>query len=370
MEKLFQGKLSDSSEVVCVIMAGGSGTRFWPLSRSALPKQFLNLAGGSESLLQETASRMSGLSREADILLATGKRFVELSREHLPSAAILAEPVAKNTAPCLAYAAALVQKYKGDVPMVCLPADHVFSNPDNLLRLLDTAVSYANSEDKLVTIGIQPDKPETGYGYIKFDNAPGASGECEVSEFVEKPDLDTAKAYLDAGNYYWNSGIFVWRTSVFLRALEKTMPGLAAAVPELIEAFGKEDELSRVESIFSNIESESIDFGMMEKADNVVMMLGDDLGWSDIGSWDAWDAYCQKVAGQDLPRSRPEGLVEVDGENNAVFSSSGKVVSLIGLSDLVVVDTDDAILVCPKDRSQDVKAALKLMGERGKTEVL
>ena len=365
MAKLFYGELRQESEAVCVIMAGGSGTRFWPLSRSDRPKQFLDLAGSGKSLIQMTYDRLKSLPFEIDVLVATGEKYIELTREHLPGAAILAEPSAKNTAPCLAYAAALVEKVKGPTPLICLPADHVFSNVEALNKSLAEAKEYVAKNNALITIGIEPTHPETGYGYIEADDSSSGSGPLKVKRFVEKPDLETAESYLKSGSFLWNSGMFAWRSDYFKQSIAEHLPDLAKAMDSLEEVFFKEDEKEQICRIFEDIKSESIDFGLMEKAKNVFMYKGEGLGWCDIGAWDAWASY-QDERGQNENGQTNESsnLLTVDSKDVSLYSESDKLVAVIGVDNLIVVETEDATLICPKNKAQQVREVIAQLKER------
>jgi len=358
MSKLFYGELRQEAEAVCVIMAGGRGTRFWPLSRTNRPKQFLDLTSSGRSLIQMTYDRLKSLPFEVDVVVATGEKYIELTREHLPEAAILAEPSAKNTAPCLGYAAALVQRYKGATPLICLPADHVFSNVVGLNDLLAEAKQYVSENNSLVTIGIEPTHPETGYGYIESLSSAESGKPSKVKRFVEKPDLKTAESYLKTGDFLWNSGMFVWRSDYFSEALAAHMPKLAESMAKLGDCFGKADEKEQICKIFEAVESESIDFGLMEKADNVFMYRGEGLGWIDIGAWDAWAGYQEKLS------KEADNLLTVDSEGVSVYSDSKKLFAAIGVDNLIVVETDDAVLICPKDKAQKVREVIAEMKER------
>lgn len=359
MKSYYNGSLDKSSKRVICVVAGGSGTRFWPLSRKSKPKQFLSL-DGKRSLIQQTVDRLAGLV-DNNLLVVTAASQISLVNEHLPKAATLAEPMPKNTAPALVYAAMKILEEVGDVPIVCLPADHIIENLDQLNEILTDAFLLAESEDLLITIGLKPTAPETGFGYIKRGgqiDSPTSNQPYQIAEFVEKPDKQTAQRYLASGDYYWNSGMFVWRPSVLINAANKHLPDISTKLRQAMDCFSKDNELDQISKIFSELESISIDYGVMEKAENVALFVADDLAWSDVGAWDAWS---EVAAGS-------RNVIQINSENSYV--SSSKQVVLVGLDDVVVVDTDDALLVCKKDQAQKVKDVVERLKSEGKEELL
>lgn len=379
MKKVFRGNLADNLKAVGVIMAGGSGTRFWPLSRKSCPKQFLNLTGtgGGRSLIQATADRLDQLLGNAGMIVVTAENQQHLVAKQLPEIAILSEPSARNTAACLAYAAALTLSKVGDLPMICVPADHMIWGEDELTRIYCDAIELAAKEDVLITIGIKPTIPETGYGYVK--KADSISKDCfKVDRFVEKPDFELAQEYCRSGEFFWNSGMFIWRPSVLLAAFEKYLPQLAAGIKKiqalLSSDISEEEKYVKVKEIYLQFESISIDYAIMEKADNVRMFIsGDSIHWNDVGSWSSW---------VDIEKNNftAEGnfvdadAILIDTKNTAILSKTSiktsKLIAAVGLEDLIVVETDDAILICKRGKAQDVKKVVDILKEKSRDDLL
>ena len=374
MDKLFSGKLNKQSPAVAVIMAGGSGTRFWPLSRTNKPKQFLPLAGTDRSLIQATADRIVPYVSEAGVLVVTASHQAGLVSEQLPAAAVLSEPVAKNTAPCIGYAAIRVLQDVGDVPMLCMPADHLIKEEEGLRKVLRSAAELAAKQDVIVTVGIKPTHPETGYGYIRR----GAKKEgsiFEVQSFVEKPDRTTAEKYLQSGEYFWNGGMFVWRPSVALKEIRARLPKLADGLDE-IAAIWKSDGDSpagdaKIAKIYASFESISVDFGIMEHAQNVFVISGETFQWSDVGSWSSWADEQSGKLNADGNFTQGD-VVMVDSRGCYVLGngSQKKLLAGVGLKDLIIVETDDAILICSREHSQDVKQIVDGLKAKNRKELL
>lgn len=350
-----------------VILAGGSGTRLWPLSRKSHPKQFLNL-GSKLTLLQETLVRLQGLNVLSPILIANEEhRFLlaeQIRQIDIKNPKILLEPVGRNTAPAIALAA-LTAKIEGDDPiMLVLAADHHIANPKLFIDAIKTATVLAE-KNKLVTFGIVPNKPETGYGYIK-QGAPLYKNSYTVECFIEKPDLDTAKDYLDNNNYLWNSGMFMFKSSVYLQALKKHCPTILAACEDAIQGSKKDLDFIRVDvEAFTNCPSKSIDYAVMENTSSAAVVPLD-AGWSDIGSWATlWETVTKDFQGNFC---QGDTLLE-DTYNSLVFSDS-KLVATLGLDNIVIVETKDALLVANKERSQEVRKIVDRLQEQGRDEHL
>lgn len=362
MSALVSGSLKTDSQLVVVILAGGQGTRFWPMSRTAKPKQFLPLSAHSDkTLIQQTVIRTSELGIKTSVLVVTAESQVALVKEQVPEAAILAEPVAKNTAASLAFAAEFVKSQVGDVPMLCLPSDHVIENLSAMKSVFLQGIELARTENVLVTFGIAPTHPETGFGYIQRGASLDRADCYKVKAFVEKPNKEKAKEYLDARTYLWNSGMFVWRPSVFLGELSTYMPKTAQALASLSASFGSKEIDTLVRSQFANLDSISIDYGVLEKAQNVVVVAAADFGWSDVGSWDAWAEHVAKSGSLDTSEAVQRGDVFIkDCPGSAVFAQS-RFVAAIGLENVVIVETPDAVLVCSREKSQDVKAIVDFL---------
>ncbi len=343
-----------------VVMAGGSGTRFWPLSRRAHPKQFLNLAEPSRTLLASTLQRIEPFVPSERALIVTGEHLVEATRRALPSlpdANILAEPRARNTAPCVAWAAYHALGRDPDATLAVLAADHFVRDGRAYLDVVRRATEVAR-DGSLVTIGIQPTRPETGYGYLERGDEEGAAGSYPVLRFVEKPDLMRASEFVASGRFLWNSGQFFFRADALVRAVEEHLPELARALSSVRDAPSRDEEDAIVKHAYAELASISIDHGVMERASNVRVVPGA-FGWSDVGSWTtAWE-----LAPRDEADNAGDALF-LDARGNFVRAAPGKLVALLGVEDLVVVDTEDALLVMPRERAQDVRLVVEALGRR------
>lgn len=356
-----------------VILAGGSGTRFWPLSRKKSPKQLMSVFGG-KSMLQRTVERILPL-RPKRVLVITNAIQAEESARQLKAYNnecrfdIIEEPVGRNTAPAIGLAASIIARYDPDGVMLVLPADHYIVQEEKFRETVLSARKAALN-GYLVTMGIVPTRPETGYGYIEADMEQRGAGPYPVRRFIEKPDLAKAVEFLAAGNFYWNSGMFIWRADVILDSFLSFMPELSAALAGL--AFSTDiwelaDLRPQIEMIYRNIGGESIDFGVMEKADNVLVIPAE-FGWSDVGSWSALPEVLTPDKSGNVAISVREELA-LDSEGCLLYGN-GKLTALIGVKDLIVVDTPDALLVCHRDRAQDVKQIVAELEKKGLTEYL
>lgn len=361
------------AKVYAVIMAGGAGTRFWPASRSLRPKQLLPLAGDSEeTLLAATVRRLSPLVTEDRIFVVTGEHLADATAKAVPGvprAQILCEPAPRNTAPCIAWATATIARLDPDALVAVLPSDHFIGNEEEFRSVLDRALKTA-ATGRVTTVGILPTRPETGYGYIEVgDDIDGVStGAKSVVRFVEKPDRARAETFLAGGRHVWNAGMFFFRASDMAQLVERHLPEIAAGVGRIDEAAraGKETEVLR--SIFPTLPSVSIDNGVMEKAAGLAVVAGD-FGWNDVGSWQsAWELGSPDAAGNALSA----GAVAIDAKNNLVrtLGTGKKVVALVGVNDLVVVETEDALLVIPRERAQDVRLIVEALKASGRTDLL
>jgi mannose-1-phosphate guanylyltransferase len=372
---IFQKERNMNERVAAVVLAGGQGSRFWPLSRKCHPKQFLSLTENGDSLIQATVKRLELLMPRERIVIITAKHLVHLVEEHVPGVRILAEPFGRNTAAAIALGAKWLQDQSFEGVMVALPADHAVKNNDNLIETLNRAVAVAESGEKLVTIGIRPERPDTAFGYIQrgapvpeFESSNGNGGSVyAVKRFFEKPNEQRAKQYLESGNFYWNSGMFAWQPAVFMKSLEAFLPDMyrefmAVSIPEDSAA-----ATAVVEQLYDRIESISVDFGIMEHATNVQVVEAYDYGWNDVGSWDAWAEHFERDAEGNLLKG---DCVSIEGENNIVSSHSGRFVALVGTEDLVVIDSKDATLVCPRSRVQDVKKVVTYLQEKKREELI
>lgn len=355
------------SNVHAVILAGGSGTRFWPASRRLRPKQLLPLGpGSSESLIRATVRRLEQMVPPERTLIATGAHLVEATRRELPwlpESSFLAEPRARNTAPCIAWATQRIARRDPDALVMVLPSDQHAGDEARFREVLQRALAAAEA-GPITTVGIVPTRPETGYGYIEVGDA-RAPGLHRVVRFVEKPDAPTAREYLASGRYLWNSGMFFFRAREMLRAVRQHLPKLADEL-ERLEAATEAQSRTAVEDFFESVESVSIDYGVMEREGELDVVSGD-FGWSDLGSWEsAWEVAPKDPSGN----VAPEGSVLVSARNNLVadLTSAGgagkKIVALVGVEDLCVVETDDALLVMRRERSQDVREVVAELERR------
>ena len=354
--------------VHAVIMAGGAGTRFWPASRAKRPKQLLPLAGGDEPLLAATVRRLAPLVPAERVLVVTGEHLAEATAAAVPDvlrAHILCEPVPRNTAPCIAWATATVARVDPDALVAVLPSDHFIRDEPAFRAVLETALASAE-RGRVTTVGIVPSRPETGYGYIEVGDALDG-GAREVVRFVEKPDRARAEAFLAGGKHLWNAGMFIFRARDMLAMVREHLPELASGVEEIDRAARGGAERDVLASVFPRLPSVSIDHGVMEKARGLAVVPGD-FGWNDLGSWQStWELAEHDAAGNALPA----GAVAVDATNNLVRTmGKEKLVALVGVHDLVVVDTDDAILVMPRERAQDVRLVVDALKSSGRSHAL
>jgi len=352
--------------MIIVILAGGSGTRFWPLSRVRSPKQLMSVLGG-KSMLQRTVERVLPLQPER-IMVITNRLQAEETAAQLcyiteVPVEVIAEPVGRNTAPAVGLAARLA--VNPETIMAVLPADHVIPDQENFCEVLRRGAAAAG-EGRLVTLGITPIRPETGYGYIEVAAGSAGPGPFPVSRFVEKPERERAGEFLSAGNFYWNSGMFLWRADVILDELQRHLPEVHAGLAALDVRDGHVISKA-LEAFYAGVKGESIDFGVMEKSDRVVMIPAS-FGWSDVGSWSALpEVLDADAAGNVLINTGDHLLTDTEG---CLVYGGGKLVALLGVKDLIVVETPDALLVCPRDRAQEVKGIVEELDRRGLGEYL
>lgn len=362
--------MSNQTDARVMILAGGQGSRFWPLSRTALPKQFLSLGDSGESLIQATVRRVLPLVGAENIRVVANKNLEPLIHKHVPNAKVICEPMAKNTAACIGLAAvhALAEKPGEDPVLIVLPADHAIKDDGRLRGALQEAVERARDAEALVTIGIPPTRPHTGYGYIKKGKPIGGRS-FAVERFFEKPSLERAQKYLEAGGYCWNSGMFTWRASVILESFRKYLPQMAEGLDEirgLLEKSGFEAIQPRVQDIFSGFESISIDFGVLEHAKNCLVIDAEEFGWNDVGSWDQWAESFERDADGNLVK----GEAVVIDSSGCVIRSADRVVAAVGLKDVIVIDSGDALLVVSQEHVQEVRKVVEELKKRGRTDLV
>ncbi|MBQ8297475.1 MAG: mannose-1-phosphate guanylyltransferase [Ruminococcus sp.] len=354
-------------KTTAVIMAGGRGERFWPKSRNSRPKQFLSLTKDGETMIQKTVKRLLPLVEAEDIFIVTNSAYIGLVNEQLPDIPkenILAEPCARNTAPCIAFAAAVIGRKYDDAVMLVLPSDHLIGYEELYTSTLKKAVKLSLEGKNLVTIGITPDYPETGYGYINFGSETAADmpDAYKVERFVEKPDLPTAKEYLASGKYLWNSGMFVWKVSSIMENLRTFMPEIYDGALRIGEAFGTESFNEVLVKEFTAFKGESIDFGIMEKADDIYTIPGS-FGWDDVGNWLA----VERINEVDDSNNYIEGDVISIGSERTTICGGKRLIAAVGVEDIIIVDTDDALLICSKNSTQDVKQVIAQLNDQGRT---
>ncbi len=337
------------------IMAGGIGSRFWPMSRTNHPKQFLDILGTGETLLQSTFARFTKIVPETNIYIVTSQEYVDKVHAELPSLPltnIVAEPSRKNTAPCIAYIAFKLHQLNPDAVMVASPADHLIQDVDAFSETISAAFTFLEKESALITIGIKPSHPNTGYGYIQHELKESTSGIYKVKTFTEKPNLDLAKTFLASGDFLWNAGIFTWKVKDILSAFESHLPEMYEVFYTEQASYNTSKEKDAIEKIYSQCTNISIDFGIMEKAHNV-FVLPASFAWSDLGTWNsAWenidkDYFQNAVVG--------ENTMIIDAKNCMIHAPNQKLIVLQGLEDYIVVDTKDALLICKKDKEQEIK---------------
>lgn len=350
-----------------VIMAGGSGTRFWPLSRKATPKQLLNLSGNG-LMINETINRMTSFIQREDIFIVTNEKQAEKMRELVESGIkmdhILSEPAARNTSACIGYAAMEIIKKYGDGVMCIFPSDHYIKDEECFSQILKDAIKVAENSKKLVTIGITPTFPSTGYGYIKFDKTQSGNVKM-VEKFVEKPNYENAVNYLNSGDYLWNSGMFVWKASTILNAFRRFLPKVYNEIEKIGESMNTSNEKEVITKIYPSIPSISIDYGIMEHSDDVVVLEGD-FGWNDVGSWDMLGALYDTDENGNIVKGN---VINLD-TTNCISYSNKRLVATIGIDNAIIVETDDVVLVCNKEKAQDVKRIVDILKSQGKEEYL
>lgn len=354
---------------IAVILAGGSGTRFWPLSRLGLPKQVLNISG-NDVMINETIKRCEDIIPVENNFIVTAesqfKKVDTVMLKDVPRKNILTEPAQRNTAPCILYAALKLQKIYGEGVMCVFPSDQYITDTPEFSRIIKKAVSLAEKSDKLITLGIKPTFPSTGYGYINFDNSEEIEGSFRVNEFVEKPSYDKATQYIKSGTYLWNSGIFVWKISTIIDNFKRYLPRIYDKMMVWAEKIGTQDEEKVLNEVYPELQKISIDFGIMERS-NEVLVFPADMGWNDVGSWDSLGAIFPPDADGNIIRADHNILLDT---NDCIVYSEKQLVTTMGLDNMIVVSTDDALLVCPKSKAQDVKKIVEELNSRGMKEYL
>jgi len=337
----------------CVIMAGGIGSRFWPMSQTSFPKQFIDVLGTGQTLIQHTFERFLKLASRENIFIVTNELYKNLVVEQIdiPENQIICEPNRRNTAPCIAYANYKIAKINPEANIIVAPADHLILKESKFIKVMEEALDFTASQDALVTLGIKPTRPDTGYGYIQYDDS-GKKAIKKVKTFTEKPNLELANQFLASGDFSWNSGMFIWSLSSISKAFRKYLNGVDQLFQEKAADFNTEREDEAVESIYSVCKSVSIDYGIMEKADNVYVVNAD-IGWSDLGTWGSiythlkHDEHHNAVIGKNV--------MLYDSEECIVSVPKEKLVVLQGLKGYIVVEANDSLLICKKSEEQKIK---------------
>lgn len=336
-----------------VIMAGGVGSRFWPVSTRKFPKQFHDMLGTGDSLLQRTFKRLNKLIPTENILIATNKDYKSLVMEQLPDLAenqMVLEPAMRNTAPCILYSAMKIEKLDPNAVMIVAPSDHWIENEHAFINAIQAAFDACEKNDILMTLGIHPAYPNTGYGYIEFENGTGTIK--KVHNFTEKPNLETAEKFIEQGNYLWNAGIFIWSVQSILKAFKNYLPEMNALFSEGGKVYNTDFEADFIEDNYRLAENISIDYGIMQKAENIYT-LPVDFGWNDLGTWNSLYEKLEKDGNNNAVVNAK--TVFREAKNNMISTSKDKHVVIQGLQDFIVVEKDNVLLICPKKDEQDIK---------------
>ncbi len=338
----------------CVIMAGGIGSRFWPLSRSAKPKQFLDILGLGRTLLQMTFDRLAKVCDKENIYVVTSNEYARQVAEQLPEIPeenILSEPARRNTAPCIAYAALKLYKKDPEANIVVSPADHLILQDDIFASNIKEGLEFTAKEDALLTLGIKPTRPETGYGYIQFIDENNGKIK-RVKTFTEKPELSIAKVFVESGEFLWNSGIFIWRAKIILDAIKKYLPDIYDTFYQYFDKFNTPEEKEAVEKIYDTVRSISIDYGVMEEADNVYVLLAE-FNWSDLGTWRS--LYEAKKKDENKNVIIGDNVLVYDTKNSIIHMPDGKLVVVQGLENAIIVEADNMLLITKFDDEQKLR---------------
>ena len=344
-----------SNNKFITIMAGGVGSRFWPASREVLPKQFLDILNIGKSLIQLTYERALQFVPKENILIATNKKYKTLVNEHLPELKdnqILLEPSRNNTAPCIAYVALKIAQENPDAVFSIWPSDHVILKEIEFIKKVNLGFEYAASTDSLITLGIQPTRPDTGYGYIEVNHKNGAQAIEKVVQFKEKPDLETAQKYLHAGNYFWNAGIFIWSIKSVLNAFQQNAPQIIEVLSEDKSKYNTSEEQAYIDIVYPKTEKISVDYALLEKSNNVFTIPAD-IGWSDLGTWNSLHAYLRKDNMNNVMQGNI--LSQANCENSFVRLPKNKKAVIKGLKNMIVIDDEDVLLIYPKSDEQEIK---------------
>ena len=352
--------MNPNPNAYCVIMAGGIGSRFWPLSKNRMPKQFLDVLGTGKSFIRCTFERFLPLVPVENFLVVTSELYRDLVREHLPELApeqILTEPVRRNTAPCVAYATYRIAARNPEATMIVAPSDHIITGEAEFQEIVREGIDFVSGTDNLMTIGIRPSRPETRYGYIQIDTAPhdetAGTEVRKVKTFTEKPNIEMARVFVESGEFFWNSGIFIWSVRGILNAFQRWLPEMNATFAGGTGRFGTDKEQAFIDTIYPSCENISIDYGIMEKSPNVYVRCGD-FGWSDIGTWGSLYQHAVRDE-QGNAFCGGGGVLSYGTTGTVVNIPAGKVAIVEGLTDYLVVEKDNALLICRRENEQNIR---------------
>jgi mannose-1-phosphate guanylyltransferase len=354
-------------ELFAVIMAGGVGSRFWPRSKEKKPKQLIRILGDN-TMIQDTVNRLKGLVETKNIYVITNKIQKLRVKEQLPQIPeenIIDEPFGKNTAACIGLASILIKQKNPEAVTITLPSDHLIKDDEEFRKCLTTAANFANSSKGLVTIGITPNRPETGYGYIQFDDEKIADNIYKVLTFAEKPNLSTAKQFIESGDFLWNAGIFTWRVDAILKEIEKHLPDLYDGLCKIEETIGTAEFEKQLVIEYGQLKSVSIDYGVMEKADNVYLTKAD-FYWNDLGNWEA----VYEISEKNEDGNSVTGDVYTQNTFSSYIFSPRKFTATIGVENLIVINTNDALLICNRNNAQDVRQIVDYLKMHKRTELI
>lgn len=352
-----------------LIMAGGVGSRFWPASREHLPKQFLDITGSGKSLIRQTVDRFLSFIPLDHIYIITHKDYCDLVHQAIPelhSHQIIGEPSRNNTAASIAFASMKLSKLDLQATCIVAPADHVITDEQEFNRVIHLAVLHAQAHSSIITLGIEPTRPDTGYGYIEFDKSDTAAV-CTVKAFREKPDRLTAEHYLNLGSFAWNAGIFIWKLSVILESYRQHAPGIYNLLEEGMDVYNTPAEGNFIDSEYPKTEKISVDYAILERAGNVYT-IPCDIGWSDLGTWTSLYDFSSRDEAHNVSLSKPVYIDHAD--HNLILSSDSKLVVIKGLKDYIIIDTEDCLMIYPKSEEQSIKQLKETLKERGLGEYL
>ncbi len=339
-----------------IIMAGGIGSRFWPISRTTYPKQFIDILGTGKTLIQNTYDRFLKILPEENIYIVTNDIYIDLVKEQLPGIQpnqILGEPVMRNTAPCIAYGCYKIQKINPEASIVVAPSDHLILDVEGFVNTINKSLETAEQNNCLVTLGIKPSRPDTGYGYIQYTNQTLNNEFHKVKTFTEKPTLEIAKSFLQSGDFLWNAGIFIWSAKAITTAFKQYLPEMDEIFTDGHKHYNSETEKEYIDGAYQHCINVSIDYGIMEKADNVYVLPAE-FGWSDLGTWASiYDLSEKDYVGNAV--INPKQVMMYDSSNCMVNVPSEKLVILQGLHDFIVVESNNTLLICPREKEQNVK---------------